>query len=222
VLEHAKRDEHGYVAIAHLRRRDEDLWDALAVGENSQPLVFWVGGDRPDFDDLVVGDDGSFLMVVLATPPGVQPAGLLTVPADTWGSPIATLITIVTGEGLTMVSPAAGDRPAPPPPPTFGREMLRSLLDQAADRQGDNFKVAEIQTADGGSTRALLDWDGRPLMFWIDMPGEDGERELMMAVSLPAEGGIIAMAVDESLRPLYSAAATAQRLGDGDGDQAPS
>jgi hypothetical protein len=41
----------------------------------------------------------------------------------------------------------------------------------------------------------------------------------MAAVSAFGEGGILAMAVDEALRPLHSAAAIAQQLGKRNSDE---
>ena len=215
ILKDAKRDRYGNVAIAHLRRQDEDAWDALVVAEDSQPLVFWATGDRPDIEDVVVREDGAFLMVVVSTPPGVRPAGLITTPANAWGSPLASLVSLVSPEGITMVSPPRESSPAAPPPPV-GTDMLRSLLDKAAAHESGGFRVTELETADGGFATVLLDWDGRPLMFWVEMPRKNA-RTLMTAIILPGEeGGIVAMAVDAALQPLYSGAKVTEGLaGDG-------
>lgn len=202
MLEHAKRDPHGHVAVAHLRRQDKDVWDAIVVAEDAQPLVFWAHGEQPDMKDLVIREDGSVMMVVISTPPGVQPAGLLVVPANAWGSPLATLVSVVSQEGLTMVS-SAGDTESASPPP-MGRDMLISLLDHAAARNEGGYAVTELETADGGTATVLLDWDGRPVMFWLEVPGDESPRTLMTAMASPDGDGLIAMAVDGDLRPLYS------------------
>ena len=76
ILVNAKRDSFGNVAIAALRRRIEDAWDWLVVGPDGQPLVFWGTGANLDLEGLVRNDKDGILMVITATPPGVQPAGL--------------------------------------------------------------------------------------------------------------------------------------------------
>jgi hypothetical protein len=207
VMKHAKRDKFGNVAIAHLRRHDKDVWDSLVVGEDGQPLVFWASGERPNVQELVTRNDGSFLMVAVATPPGVEPAGFLYEPADEWRSPLLIMRGLVSEEGLTLVSRAGRD---PGPPRPFGPEMLRSLLGQVAMRRGEQVEMVEINTSDSGTANVLIDWDRRPLMFWTTLPDKKDMLELMAAVSV--EGRTLAVAVDQMLRPILSGATLAQNL----------
>jgi hypothetical protein len=199
ILTHAKKDRFGNIVIAHLRREREDTWDALVVAENGLlPLVFWAPSAL-HAEDAIRDDEGNVLHVIQSTPPGVTPSGLVPSPADANSSPTGTLISIVTSEGHTSIRPPHEE---PLPPPDFGPTMLRSLFENVAHRKGTEYAIADLETAAGGTIPVLLDWDGRPILFWVDMPKEQSERTLMTAVA--TDKGFVAMAVDDELRPLHS------------------
>jgi hypothetical protein len=199
VLVHALRDRSGRPAIAALRRYDEDFWDWLVVGKDRQPLVFWQVNGTAQMQGIVRSEDGgSMLMVLNSTPPGVEPAGIAAVPASERRSPLAKMITIVTEDGETMISPP---NHTVGPPPAVGPRMLDSLFDQFAYREKQQFLVQEVDTADDKRAGILLDWDKRPLLFWLTMPGKpESTYELFTAVA--ASNGISAVAVDGLLRPI--------------------
>ena len=46
----------------------------------------------------------------------------------------------------------------------------------------------------------VIDWNQRPLLFWLTKPDEQDIKALYMAASSAA--GIVAVAVDEQLRPV--------------------
>jgi hypothetical protein len=213
VLENAKRFSGGDLAIAQLQRPDEDAWDALVVGADMQPLTFWAQSGE-EFADAHVREDGAILMVVMSTPPGIEPAGLLSVPAISSGSPTMRMNAIVNQDGAVVIGNAGDDTPPKPPPP-FGPDMIASLVEQAALRTKDSkgYVLGEMDAADGGKAMVLADWDKRPMLLWLEM--EAGKRELMAVTGLPA-GGFVCQAVDPSLQPLHSSEALAETLkGDG-------
>jgi hypothetical protein len=198
VLVNALRERSGRPVIAALRRRDEDHWDWLVVGQDGQPLAFWTRGESIDVPGLVRNDDGAVLSVIAYTPPGVEPIYYSARPADEWLSPLVKWVANVTKENIVIVSPP-NDKASPLPP--LGPEMLNSLFDQFAWREGDQFRLLEVDTADGKRAKALLDLNQRPLFFWLVMPGEEqGKRELFTAVA--ASNGVAAVAVDAQLRPI--------------------
>jgi hypothetical protein len=201
---HAKKDRNAIV-LAHLRRRDRDRWDTLVVGNDLMPLAFWSSGKgAPESSEIVRDEEGNVLMVILATPPGVEPAGLVAMPATEHGSPFGTLEAIVSADGYTPLA-EADEEPPPPPSSELEPDMLRSLLATAAQQRSEGeYVVAEVPSADGGTVRVLLDWNGRPLLFWTDMPGDPPRRELMAVVALEEAEGLLGVTVDEELRPLHS------------------
>ena len=199
VLAHALRDKLGRPTIAALRRHDEDFWDWLVVGKDRQPLVFWQADGSIQMQGIVRSEDGSSVLMVLnSTPPGVEPAGIAAVPASERRSALTKMISVVTQDGETMVS-SPNHIEGPPPP--VGPRMLDSLFDQFAYREREQFMIGEVDTADDKRAKILLDWDQRPLLFWLTMPGKpEGIYELFTAVA--ASNGIFAVAVDELLRPV--------------------
>jgi hypothetical protein len=205
-LQHAARDTFGNIGLAHLRRLDSDRWDTLVVGEDRKPLVFWASGQVMPAEKSIRNENGATLVGVVSTPPGVQPSGLIAVPVDANGSPQVTLVSVVSSEGITEVE--AGPAKDKPPEP-WGPSMLRSLLQAAAAQTNEGYQVARVDSSDGGNLPVLLDWDGRPLLFWIDTP--EGERQLSVAAVLRQREGIIALAVDEILRPVLSEEALARQ-----------
>lgn len=209
VLANAKRFSGGALVIAQLQRSDEDAWDALVVGADMQPLTFWAE-DAQGIEDAHTREDGAVLMVVMSTPPGIEPSGLLSVPAVSTGSPAVRLVAIVNEDGTVVIGSPGDDGPRKPPPP-FGPYMISSLLEQSALRTDDDqgFMLGETEAAGGGKASILADWDKRPMLLWIAM--DSGERELMVVTGLP-EGGFVCQAVDSDLHPLYSSETLAQRL----------
>ena len=123
--------------------------------------------------------------------------GLIAAPADEWRSPLLKLVSIVSREGDTVVTPP--NYKAGPPPP-FGPQIITSLLKQFAYQRGDQFAIVEVDVSDGKKTNVLIDWNQRPLLFWLTMPDEQDKKALYMAVS--SAEGIVAVAVDEQLRPV--------------------
>jgi hypothetical protein len=215
ILVHAKRDKHRNLGIAYLRREDEDSWDALVIGADNQPLTFWSSPSESGLEkDAMTDRDGNVLNVVASTPPGVEARGLVGTPATATGSPVGTFTAIFEAEGYTMIRGTSKESKPPPPPPS--QWNLASLLKDVAKHKGDEYVSATIEAADGGAIPVLLDWDGRPIMFWIDMPSEPSERKLVAAVATPS--GIVAMAVDEMLRPEHSEEWMDQHLPADDGE----
>ena len=210
---HAMMNGGAYVR-AHLRRQDRDVWDTLVVGKDLLPLTFWANGEHaPDDDSIVRDEHGNVLTVITATPPGVEPRGLVPTPANANGSPFATMVATVTADGYTPLAAAAEETPFSPPKEKLGPTMLSTLLSTVASQAGENeFSIAEVPTADGGTIRASLDWTGRLLLFWVDMPGDPPPRELMAAVVPEGGDGFSAVTVDQDLRPLYSGSVLAKRL----------
>lgn len=208
ILEGAKRFNGGSIVIAHLQRPDEDAWDALVVSSEMQPLTFWAQGDQ-EFKDAYVREDGAVLMVVMSTPPGIEPSGLLSVPAASTGSPVVNLEAVVTEDGTVVIGTPGDDAPKKPPPP-FGPDMIASLLAQAAMRDDEErYMLFDMDAADGGKAAILADWDKRPMFLWVEM--EPGNRELMAVTGLPA-GGFVCQTIDSDLRPLHSSEALEELL----------
>src|SRR4051812_1577733 len=182
VLQHAARHVDGAVAVGHLRREREDAWDAIVVGQDGQPLVFWgLGEDLMKFagKDAITNADGGVLMVVAATPPGVRPAGLISVPASRSGSPLAHLVTIVSTKGMTMIPKPAGEGE---PPSGLSPDMLRSLVRQTAAISPKGTANRTVEAQDGGTIDIVLDWEYRPLLFWVLLP--EREKPTLMAAAL--------------------------------------
>jgi hypothetical protein len=209
LLSRALHDRQGRSVTAHLRRRDEDYWDRLVVAEDGQPLTF--RGPPSGMSEEVVLNDNSVLMVLACTPAGVSPEGHLAVPADDSGSPLGKIIVVVNPDGITEVEPPNQEVAKPPPP---GRDSFAALLNRAAMRQGNDFRVTNLEAQDGGTTTVLLAWDQRPLLLWFEQPS-DGARALMCLAT--HSEGIVAEVVDSALRPLHSNEGLAQLLSrDGD------
>lgn len=196
--EHALRDDEGHLVTAHLQRANEDYWDCLVVGKDHGPLLFVT--DDAGAKAMPGGTKdaaGRTLMVVVATPPGIQPAGILAVPADEHGSPASKLASIVTGEAYTMVE---GRHREAKPLPAFGPQMIQTLLKEAAAKKDDSFRVEEQITAHGERVSVLLDWTGKPLRLWTPLP--DATRpELATVVATPAGDGLIIMTLNDDLVP---------------------
>jgi hypothetical protein len=53
------------------------------------------------------------------------------------------------------------------------RQLFHSTRGGRLDRFAQGRHVTPPQAADNGRSIVLVDWDGRPLMFWVDMQGED-------------------------------------------------
>lgn len=210
ILEHAKRDQHGNIVLAFLRKSDEDAWDAIVVDENRQPLRFWVPGP-PKMPGGLVNEKGDALMILTATPPGVVPRGFAPLPADASGSPIGNLISIVTAEGLTEVEAPRDDGPKAPVPP-LGPTALRSLTSEFAARSDDGFYTRDVTAADGAVATIMLNWDGNPLLFWLASLADEVTLELFTLAFLPEDGGLVAVAVNDSLLPVHSSAALQAQL----------
>jgi hypothetical protein len=200
LLEHAKRDPTGAVAIAHLQRQDEDYWDALVVGQDGRPLVFL--GEPRGMAGEVVREDGAVLMALVSTPPGVSPSGLMATPVNEWGSPLGKIISVVTEGMSTQVEPPGGD---PRPLPAQGEDRLKSLLEQVAFRNEDGYLLASLEASGGGEVSVVVDWDRRPLMVWLDLP--DAGRSLTMVTLPPDNSGLVCQVLDDDLRPPHSGAA---------------
>ena len=199
LLEHAGRFSNGAVAIGHLQRDDEDAWDFVVVGEDLQPLVFWGETNIPG-EGSVKREDGATLQVLASTPPGVQPSHLVPVPAKESGSPIGRIAAAVTPDGMeTRIGEpiGAGQEPA------TGLEVLRSLYTQSVFQRKGMEAVADVDTADGGKLEVTLDWDQRPLLFWLSLPSDPEKLELM-TLARSSEGDVV-VSVDSEMRPLYSA-----------------
>lgn len=198
----ANTHSNGIVALAHLRRRDEDAWDFLVVDRSNLPLMVWSSDQSADSEEAVTDGQGRVLSVIEATPPGATPSGLLLVPGNEHGSPLGRLVGIVGGEEWVMVEPL-NKPPGTPGQAAVGANMLDGLLAKSARRtsSGDYYTV-ELDAADGGQVPVAVDWDGRPLMFWIDLPGNPPKRDLF-ALAVTSEG-LIAVSLDLSLRPTRS------------------
>ena len=214
LLRHAKRDVYGNVALAQLRREDEDVWDTLIVNRDGEPLLFWGLGEQPE-KHAIQTEDGATLMVVVATPPGVRPAGLITIPATRSGSPLGNLVSMVNRDGHTVVDPA-GD-PRRRPPTRFGSDMLDSLLQHVAKHEAGHFVARPIAAADGGKATVLVDWDERVLLFWLPSVADPAVRALYTVVPAPHGDGMIALGVDDRLRPQHSDAGLAALVARGAG-----
>jgi hypothetical protein len=202
---HAKKWPDGGLVLAHLRRQDDGRWDTLVVGSDLMPLAFWSSGaGAPANQDILRDDHGNILTVVVATPPGVEPSGLLVAPANAHGSPFATMVSMVTAEGYTPIGDLS-EQEHSAPAEGVSKDMLRSLIDNVVDHDGGGkYRVGRLTTDDGGSVQVLLDWNGAPVLFWVDMPGDPPDRELMSAAALPSIDGFVAVAVNDDLTPIKS------------------
>lgn len=198
----ANTHPNGAVALAHLRRRDEDEWDFLVVDRTNLPLMVWLSDEGIAIEDAVRDGHGRVLMVLVATPPGVTPSGLIPFPANEHGSPLARLLSVVTGDEMVMVEPL-NKPPGTPGGAALGPRMLDRLVAKSARRTGSgDYYTVEMDAADGGKVPVVVDWDGRPLMFWFDLPEEPPNRELY-ALALTSEG-FTGVSMDLSLRPTRS------------------
>ena len=212
ILEHAKRDQHGNLVMAFLRKTDEDVWDTVVVDANGQPLRFWAPGPSP-MSSGFVDEDGNALMILTSTPPGVVPGGLMPMPADAAGSAVGTIVSIVTRDSHTEVQ-APRDEDAKRPVPPLGPTAFDSITSALAARSDDGFYTRDVATADGGVATVMLNWDGNQLLFWLNSPGDEATLELFAVAFLPNNGGLVAVAVDDSLRPIHSGTALEARLKD--------
>jgi hypothetical protein len=201
ILHQAKR-RNGSLVTAFWRNVDNGFWDCLVVAADLSPLYFW---EEPEGVPLADGDTdrderGRVRMVVTATPPGTEPAGLIPRPVASNGSPQGTLVAIVQAKGLTML-----ERPQPAQSKQQMEDAFSGLIGRSAAQRDGNYFIAKVETADGDSADVLVNWLGEPLLFWVDTPDTDPSRHLLaQVVVLPGREGMIAMGVDEELRPIHS------------------
>jgi hypothetical protein len=208
VLQRALRDDRGAIALAHLRRYDEDRWDFLAVDVDLQPLTFWAAHGETAPAGASVRDDGAVKFVVMATAPGVEISGLMAVPADEWDSPAERLLVLVDRAGeIYMEDP---DEHALPPQSLKGE--LDELLAEVKKTEHEHAIAIEVGTSKGGSAAVLIDWDDRPILVWTTIPADIPRRELMTPVLLHS-GGSALVVVDRTLRPIFSTDELRERLG---------
>ncbi len=199
----------GAVGIGMLRRLDSDDWDAVVVGNDLQPLVFWGEASRFKDSETVLNETGHMLHVLISTPPGVSPSGILSVPASKEGLPLGRLVMVVTADGETEVERPRDAKSGPAAARDFGPEMLEGLFAKHAKSSARGYAMAELDAEDGDKASVLLNWDDRPLLFWVDMPEPNARRELMVAVDVD---GFVADAVAPSLRPMHGAEALRRLL----------
>lgn len=212
ILEHARRSDQGAILIGYIQRPDEDAWDAVVVGKDLQPLTFWAtNGGEMGGDEQIRDEAGNVLMVVSATPPGAEPAGLIAVPSDERGSPLGRLVSIVSGDALTMLDDVSREPKRGKGQKPGLHESLSSLIRQAAAGTSEGNYVTEIEAADGAPITVLMNWGGAPLLFWTQSPDDPHQLALTLVAALP-EGGLAGVTVDNDLRPVHSGAAIQQML----------
>jgi hypothetical protein len=199
LLRRANTDAAGNVALAHLRRRKQARWDLLVVARDNMPLMFWSPATEAP-EGALWDDRGNVLSVLVSTPPGVEPAGLLSVPADESGSPIVDMVSVVGSEGATLLE-SLGASPSGEPVDA-GIVVIQSLIEAYAWQTGGGYHTVNLESADGDETTVLVDWDGRPLMCWLASLDEAEKRDVFFIAATDA--GFAACVSDEVLRPKWS------------------
>jgi hypothetical protein len=217
--EQGHRYPDGALVIA-MRETALGGWLPVVVSKELQPLLLW-GDEQPGFtQDALRGNDGRILYVLASTPPGVRTPGLLRVPVDKRLRPLHRLMATVTATGSTML-----DDPDSMEAQGTGADpwhSIGSVLDFAATTARGEIHIQAVESAEGDLTEIVLAGDGHPLLFFVDMqqlkaqPGSSFPQLTLMVMVVSSEEdrpGLVAMASDPDLRPLYSSRWLNERLG---------
>jgi len=201
-VKRAKRHDDGALVTAFLHSDESGYWHCVLVATDLDPVYFWATDHEVPMADRDSRRDnrGRVHMVVVSTPPGLQPSGIMAVPVDSDGLPQGELVAVVRSDDYVLLDPA--DQSAQ----QRRKDPLRRLLSTAvAQKDGKHF-MRKVTTEDGDSANVLIDWTSRPLLFWTESPEEDRPKSRMLAAAivLPGDEGIIAVGVSPDLRPFHS------------------
>jgi hypothetical protein len=186
---YARLDDLGLPIFALARVGETADWVDVAVGEDLQPLLLPTSNK----------EDSTERVVIASTPPGVELGGLLALPADEWGQPRMAFRHLVMGIDEIPVTRATE---GPASNVSFVEAM--SAVIARAREQGGGYRWRFLRSATGEKVQVLIGVDGRPVRFWYK-PAEFGWDEagsVTLACLVGTNEGIIAVALDEMLRPV--------------------
>jgi hypothetical protein len=190
--------DYGEPMSALARIGNSGNWNDVIVGADLQPLVAWLprGEDSPE--DAATNSTGEVAHVVTVTPPGVQPAGYLLTPADERYQPLLALIYLVSSDGEVPIADPGADAEVAFP------EAVNVVRDRARAPDG-RLRTRTTRCATGEVAEVLFGADGRPVRFWCDAVqlglAQSGEP-LWLCVLVLSEGGLLAVQLDDRLRPV--------------------